>query len=110
MPNIADSPFVSIDPGMRVVYYTGLYFGLHCHEGTTDQKQAQAAYFKSLEAVPDWLNSAKGTIMDAQIACLAVRIFSQALSGHQFDILTHTLPDLVRNQQLRLPTIVEIPL
>ncbi|KAH7114295.1 hypothetical protein B0J11DRAFT_540609 [Dendryphion nanum] len=83
MPSITDSPFIKIDPGMKVVYYNALYFSSHRVDGT-GHKQAQAAYYLCLESVPAWLDSATGSLMDCQIAALtcwsAINNFDYQLS------------------------------
>jgi hypothetical protein len=71
LPHITNSPFVTIDHAIRVSYYSALYYGLHRLNGPEDGL-AQAAYYKCLEAVPTWLNSATGTDMDGYTAALLV--------------------------------------
>src|SRR5690242_5363505 len=36
LPDIIDSPYVNIDPGMRVMYYNALYFGIFDVRGPED--------------------------------------------------------------------------
>ena len=79
LPHVTNSPFVTIDPAIRVSYYAALYYGLHRLNGP-DDGLAQAAYYKSLEAVPTWLNSATGTDMDGYTAALMVN-FIPALNN-----------------------------
>ncbi|KAF2008614.1 hypothetical protein BU24DRAFT_429207 [Aaosphaeria arxii CBS 175.79] len=80
MPEIVQSPHVQIDPVMRVLYYNALYFGLHRQSVGQVQEQAQAAYYKCLEAVPQWLHVARGSIPDVFTAC-----FTTWLAINNFD-------------------------
>ncbi|KAF2792218.1 hypothetical protein K505DRAFT_376215 [Melanomma pulvis-pyrius CBS 109.77] len=69
MPDIVDSPYVNIDPCIRVLYYQALYYGLLKLHGPGNDL-AQAAYYKALEAVPVWLATATGTELDVCTATL----------------------------------------
>lgn len=72
MPELVDSPHVQVDPVMRVIYYSALYFGLHRQGPRQVKGQAQAAYYKCLEVVPPWLRTARGTVTDVYAACFTV--------------------------------------
>ena len=69
IPNIVDSPYVKIDPGIRVMYYNALYYGLQQTRGPGGPL-VQAAYMKVLEAVPAWLESSTQTEVDGHTAAL----------------------------------------
>ncbi|KAF2711811.1 hypothetical protein K504DRAFT_229901 [Pleomassaria siparia CBS 279.74] len=69
IPSIISSPYVSIEPCVRVAYYNALYYGLYKIHGPGNDL-AQAAYFKLLESVPAWLAVASGSIMDVCTAAL----------------------------------------
>ena len=71
MPDIIDSPYINIDPCVRVLYYQALYYGLYKLHGPGN-KHAQAAYYKVLESVPVWLAEATGTVLDVCTATLIV--------------------------------------
>lgn len=71
MPDIVDSPYVNADPCVRVLYYQALYYGL-CKAHGPGNKQSQAAYYKVLESVPEWLSEGTGTMLDVCTASLVV--------------------------------------
>lgn len=73
LPDIISSPYVRLDPGIHVIYYAALHYGLH---QTRDPGHAmtQAAYLKLLEHVPAWLESATETDMDGYTAALSAWI------------------------------------
>ncbi|KAF1993490.1 hypothetical protein P154DRAFT_582758 [Amniculicola lignicola CBS 123094] len=83
LPDVINSPFVSIDPALRVLYYNGLFYGLHKMHGPGNEF-SQGAYYKCLEAVPAWLDAATGSEMDiyaAAITCwTSVQNFDYLLS------------------------------
>ncbi|KAF2740046.1 hypothetical protein EJ04DRAFT_483631 [Polyplosphaeria fusca] len=87
IPNIIDSPYVNIDPTIRVLYYNALYYGLIQLHGYAEPR-AQGAYFKCLEAVPAWLKATQKGIsrdgLDIHTAALtawtAVNNFDYQLS------------------------------
>jgi hypothetical protein len=103
MPDVVDSSYVNVDPCIRVLYYQALYYGLYKLHGPGN-KLAQAAYYKVLESVPVWLAGATGTVLDVCNAILVVRCPPQAL------VQVLIFVDLDDNQQLRLPTLLEISL
>ncbi|KAF1841025.1 uncharacterized protein K460DRAFT_371020 [Cucurbitaria berberidis CBS 394.84] len=69
LPSIIDSPYVHIEPGIRVMYYNALYYGLQQTRGT-GCPLVRAAYMKVLEAVPAWLEASNETNMDGHTAAL----------------------------------------
>lgn len=69
LPEIVNSPYVNIDPGMYVMYYQALYYGLNDLRGPGDPV-AQGMYLKVLEAVPAWLDTAGDSDMDGHTASL----------------------------------------
>jgi hypothetical protein len=69
LPDIIDSPYVNVDPGMYVMYYNALYYGLNDLRGPGDPV-AQAMYLKLLEAVPAWLDTPADTELDGHTAAL----------------------------------------
>ncbi|KAL5351697.1 hypothetical protein ACLOAV_003557 [Pseudogymnoascus australis] len=69
LPNIIKSSYVKVDPGVYVMYYNALYYGLHQIRGPGDAA-AQSMYLKVLEAVPAWLNASADTDMDGHTAAL----------------------------------------
>lgn len=72
LPDLLNSPYVEVDPAMRVVYYNALFFGFHRLRGPGNEF-SKLAYFKVLEAVPEWLTKATGTELDALCAAVTVR-------------------------------------
>lgn len=69
LPDIIKSSYVKVDPGVYVMYYNALYYGLHQIRGPGDTV-AQSMYLKVLEAVPAWLDSSANTDMDGRTAAL----------------------------------------
>jgi hypothetical protein len=69
LPSIIDSPYVQVAPGMHVMYYNALHYGLEQIRGPGDLV-AQRAYLKALESVPKWLDDPTETDMDAITAAL----------------------------------------
>jgi hypothetical protein len=69
LPNIINSPYVNIAPGVHVMYYNALNYGLHQIRGPGDAL-TQKAYLKALEAVPAWLDAPTETEMDGFTAAL----------------------------------------
>ncbi|KAG9186952.1 hypothetical protein G6011_10060 [Alternaria panax] len=70
LTEIIDSPFVNVDPGMRVMYYNAMYYGLQSMEGPGGDR-TKKAYMKVLESVPAWLESPNDTSMDVHTAALS---------------------------------------
>jgi hypothetical protein len=83
LPDVVDSPYVNIEPAMRVAYYNCLYYGLHKLHGPGNDL-SKAAYLKVLEVVPAWLSSATGTDLDGHTAALTV---SSAALRERLDIV-----------------------
>ena len=69
LPDIIDSPYVQVAPGMRVMYYNALQYGLEQTRGPQDA-MSQRAYLKTLEAVPAWLDDPTETDVDGFAAAL----------------------------------------
>ncbi|KAL6155517.1 hypothetical protein ACJQWK_05167 [Exserohilum turcicum] len=69
LPDIINSPYVAIDPGVRVMYYNALYYGLRETNGPGHDLTVKA-YLKVLESVPAWLESPRQTNMDGLTATL----------------------------------------
>ncbi|EAT85836.2 hypothetical protein SNOG_07185 [Parastagonospora nodorum SN15] len=82
LPDIINSPYINIEPGMYVMYYNALYFGLNQIRGLGDA-QAQGMYLKILEAVPAWLESNIVTEMDGHTAALTAWT---ATSNHDYQL------------------------
>jgi hypothetical protein len=81
LPEVIDSPYVRIDPGMRVMYYNALYYGLlqtHGPGGLLTTK----AYMKVLESVPAWLESNQMD-MDGHTAALTAWT---AINNHDYQL------------------------
>ncbi|KAL3476698.1 hypothetical protein BJX99DRAFT_227547 [Aspergillus californicus] len=69
MPLIIDSPHVRIDPAMRIIYHSAMYLGQSI--GTeADQRMSTQTYYKCLQSVPEWQESAQGTSLDLLAATL----------------------------------------
>ncbi|KAF5851162.1 hypothetical protein GGP41_003974 [Bipolaris sorokiniana] len=69
LPDVIDSPYVNVDPGMRVLYYNALYYGLQDTEGP-GAEVTMKAYMKVLESVPAWLESQTKSDLDGSTAAL----------------------------------------
>jgi hypothetical protein len=82
LPDIMKSSYVNIDPGMYVIYYNALYYGLHQIRGSGDAV-AQGMYLKVLEAVPAWLDAPGDTEMDGYIAALMAWT---AINNHDYNL------------------------
>lgn len=82
IPDIAKSPYVNIDPGMYLMYYNALYYGLHQIRGAGDPV-AQGMYLKVLEAVPAWLDEPGLTDLDGHTAAL---ISWTAITNHDYQL------------------------
>jgi hypothetical protein len=82
LPDIINSPYINIEPGMYVMYYNALYYGLNQIRGPGDA-QAQGMYLKILEAVPAWLESPVVTEMDGHTAALTAWT---ATSNHDYQL------------------------
>lgn len=72
VPDVIDSSHVQLDPAVVLVYYNLIF-----HGRSMGQKSSSAAarhdYIKCLQAVPAWLESAKGTLMDLIAAIFTVK-------------------------------------
>lgn len=53
-PEIVNSPYVTLDPSLHVLYYNAVFYGLHLLHGPRDAR-TQAAFGMILESVPLWL-------------------------------------------------------
>ncbi|KAF2032544.1 hypothetical protein EK21DRAFT_98927 [Setomelanomma holmii] len=82
IPDIVKSPYVNIEPGMYVMYYNALYYGLMQLRGLGDPI-AQAMYFKVLETVPAWLETPDLTDLDGHIAALTAWT---AITNHDYQL------------------------
>ena len=106
MPEIISSPYIDIDPCIRVLYYNALYYGLYKRHGPGNDL-AQTAYYKLLESVPAWLAVAKGTNLDIGTAGITVSLYSHI----RLDITNMwRLVDMDHHCKLRLPISLEVPL
>ncbi|KAH7080572.1 hypothetical protein BKA63DRAFT_591170 [Paraphoma chrysanthemicola] len=82
MPDITKSPYVNIEPGMYVMYYNALYYGLNQLRGQGDA-MAQGMYVKILEAIPAWLESPGDTDLDGHTAALTAWT---AITNHDYQL------------------------
>lgn len=73
LPNIIGSPYVTLDPGVHVMYFAALHYGLNQLRGP-GHTMTQAAYLKALEHVPAWLESSTETDMDGYTAAMTAWI------------------------------------
>jgi hypothetical protein len=71
LPDIINSPYINIDPGVRVMYYNALYYGLKETRDPGDALMTKA-YAKVLESVSAWLEIPNKTGMDGHTAALTV--------------------------------------
>jgi hypothetical protein len=70
LTGIIDSTYITVDPGVHVMYYTALHYGLNQIRGP-GHALTQAAYLKALEHVPAWLDSPTDTDMDGYTAAMS---------------------------------------
>jgi hypothetical protein len=82
IPDIEQSPYIKIDPGMYVMYYNALYYGLHQIRGPGDAV-AQGMYLKVLEAVPAWLDTPGDKEIDGYTAALMTWT---AINNHDYKL------------------------
>jgi hypothetical protein len=82
LPDVIDSPYINIDPGMRVMYYNALYYGLQRVRGPGDALTTKA-YVKVLESVPAWLDVPNETRMDGHTAALTAWT---AINNHDYQL------------------------
>ncbi|KAF2681575.1 hypothetical protein K458DRAFT_76235 [Lentithecium fluviatile CBS 122367] len=82
-PDVVGSPYVTLDPGLHVLYYNAIYYGLHLLHGPSDMR-TQAAYLAVLNLVPAWLACKSNKDLDGWTAALtawtAVANFDYQLS------------------------------
>lgn len=71
MPHIIDSPYAQVDPVMRVIYYSAIYFGQSIGSQGVERLGTRT-YYLCLQSVPKWLESAKGTQLDVLAASVVV--------------------------------------
>lgn len=69
LPSIIGSPFINVDPGVHVMYFAAIHYGLHQTRGP-EHPVTQAAYLKALEHVPAWLDAPTDTCMDGYTAAM----------------------------------------
>lgn len=69
LPSIIGSPYVNLDPGIHVMYFAAIHYGLH-HTRGPGHSFTRAAYLKVLEQVPAWMDAPTDTDMDGYTAAL----------------------------------------
>ncbi|KAL2815262.1 hypothetical protein BDW59DRAFT_176193 [Aspergillus cavernicola] len=83
MPHIIDSPHARVNPVMRIIYYNAIYLGQSIGS-EAEQKLSTKTYYKCLQSVPKWQESATGTQLDllaaSLTAWLAINNFDYHLS------------------------------
>ncbi|KAH9870510.1 hypothetical protein IAQ61_005986 [Plenodomus lingam] len=82
LPDIIDSPYVSIKPGVRGMYYAALYFGLRHRYGPGDVLTSKA-YLKILGTVPAWLDASTDSELDGHMAAL---ITWTCINNHDYQL------------------------
>lgn len=82
LPEIIDSPYISIEPGVRVMYYTALYYGLQHLHGSSDTLTGKA-YMKVLDTVPAWLGASTDSVLDGHTAALTAWT---CISNHDYQL------------------------
>lgn len=103
LPRLLASPYVQVDPAMKVVYYCAIFFGQSCGS-PIEQRTTPQTYYNCVVIARDWLKSASGTEMDLLAAMMTVRVLFALLYQH---ILTWT-PVMGCDQQLRLSSVLEL--
>lgn len=83
LPDLVNSPYVRVDPAIKVAYWNAIFYGLHKLHGPGNRK-SKIAYLKLLDTVPEWLGGATGTDLDGHCATLtawtAINNFDYQLS------------------------------
>jgi len=82
LPAIFSSPYVNVDPVLKVLYYNALFYGLQ-ETRPPGGRVVRTAYLKLLEAVPAWLDAPSGRSMDAFTAALTTWT---ALTNHDYQL------------------------
>lgn len=82
LPSIINSPYINIDPGLHVLYYNALSYGIQLARGPQDPL-VQAAYLKILEAVPAWLDVSTESEIDGATAALTAWA---AINNHDYQL------------------------
>jgi hypothetical protein len=82
IPDIERSPYIKVDPGMYVMYYNALYYGLHQIRGPGDAV-AHGMYLKVLEALPAWLDTPGDKEIDGYAAALMTWT---AINNHDYKL------------------------
>jgi hypothetical protein len=82
LPSIINSPYVNVDPGLHVLYYNALAYGIQLVRGAQDPL-TQAAYRKIMEAIPAWLESSTESDIDGATAALTAWA---AINNHDYQL------------------------
>lgn len=82
LPDIIDSPYINIDPGMHVIYYNALWYGINDIRGQGDPV-AHTIYLKVLEAVPAWLEHPAESDLDGHTAEMTAWT---AITNHDYQL------------------------
>lgn len=69
LPAIINSPYVNVEPGVQVLYYNALYYGLQQQHGPGSEL-THRAYLKVLGTIPAWLEVSSETKVDGHTAAL----------------------------------------
>jgi hypothetical protein len=70
LPDLISSPYVTLDPGLHVLYYNAMFYGLYQSRGPGDVN-TQASYRKMLDSVPAWLASPSEKDLDGWTSTLS---------------------------------------
>lgn len=82
LPGVFHSPYVNIEPTMKVLYWNAIHYGLQEVRGFKDPL-VQTAYLKFLEAVPAWLDSSSENVIDGYTASLSTWT---TLTNHDYQL------------------------
>ncbi|PVI00138.1 hypothetical protein DM02DRAFT_563555 [Periconia macrospinosa] len=69
LPTVFDSPYINVEPVVKVLYCNALYYGLHELRDSHDPL-IQATYIKVLDAVPEWLETSPESPLNGMTAAL----------------------------------------
>jgi hypothetical protein len=109
LPDIIDSPHISVDPAARLIYYNILFLG-RVLGPRNSASAAKNNYIKCLQSVPAWHQAAEGTLADVMAALIMVRCSRPLPRRSQLLHIAQLILDNDGRHMFRLPSCLQIPL
>lgn len=72
LPDMIDSPYVKLDPALRLLYYNLVFHGRYIAQSTS-AVAGNSLYFKCLREASAWHKTATGSVLDVVAAYIMVR-------------------------------------